>query len=142
MDKRSDTGAKPVIAAVIEKDGLFLVCRRPAHKRHGGLWEFPGGKIEPGETMLEAATRELKEELKLTVTGVGVVRLAIPDADSGYIINFVDVEACGEPSLIEHAELVWAPPEQLLKLPLAPSDRSFAETLVSLREGKPCLKSD
>src|SRR5690606_20769929 len=60
-----------VLAAVIRRDGRWLVCRRPAHKRHGGLWEFPGGKLEPGESLLEAATRELEEELAVRVTGVG-----------------------------------------------------------------------
>src|SRR5262245_57034519 len=125
MVNQSYTGAKSVIAAVIQKDGLFLVCRRPAHKRHGNLWEFPGGKIEPGETLFDAARRELEEELRLTVTNVGVVRLAVPDIASGYVINFVDVEVSGEPKLIEHAELAWASGEQLLELPLAPSDRAF-----------------
>ena len=50
------------MAAVIERDGKLLVCRRPGHKRHGGLWEFPGGKLEPGETIVDAARRELDEE--------------------------------------------------------------------------------
>ena len=48
-----------VVASVIEVDGKLLVCQRPAHKRHGGLWEFPGGKIEPGESDFEAVEREL-----------------------------------------------------------------------------------
>jgi 8-oxo-dGTP pyrophosphatase MutT (NUDIX family) len=48
-----------VVAAVIERDGRLLVCQRPAHKRHGGLWEFPGGKCDPGESDAEAARREL-----------------------------------------------------------------------------------
>ena len=46
-----------VLAAVVRRDDRYLVCRRPAHKRHGGLWEFPGGKIHAGETLLGAARR-------------------------------------------------------------------------------------
>jgi 8-oxo-dGTP diphosphatase len=57
-----------VLAAVIQVGERYLVCLRPSHKRHGGLWEFPGGKVEGDETLQDAARRELKEEL-----GVGVV---------------------------------------------------------------------
>ena len=52
-----------VLATVIRRDGRLLVCQRPSHKRHGGLWEFPGGKVEPGESDLAASRRELAEEL-------------------------------------------------------------------------------
>jgi len=62
-----------VLASVIERDQKLLVCRRPVHKRHGGLWEFPGGKVQKGESDLEAARRELREELAVEVTGVGAV---------------------------------------------------------------------
>src|SRR5690242_21147044 len=60
-----------VLAAVVLRYGRYLVCRRPAHKRHGGLWEFPGGKLEPGESLLDAANRELTEELNVSVVSVG-----------------------------------------------------------------------
>jgi 8-oxo-dGTP pyrophosphatase MutT (NUDIX family) len=51
-----------VLAAVVTRDGRWLLCRRPDHKRHGGCWEFPGGKLEPGETHGQAAARELMED--------------------------------------------------------------------------------
>ncbi len=120
-----------VIAAVVERDGKFLVCRRPAHKRHGDLWEFPGGKVEDDESFLDAAKRELEEELALKVSSVGNVRLAITDDASGFTINFVDVIAVGEPQLIEHTELHWLSVAELLKLALAPSDRRFAESMAN-----------
>lgn len=56
---------------MIRRDGRYLVCRRPAQKRHGGLWEFPGGKIDDGESLLDAARRELAEELSINVIEVG-----------------------------------------------------------------------
>ena len=135
--------SRTVIAAVIVRDNRYLVCQRPEHKRHGGLWEFPGGKIEPGETFLEAATRELKEELNLTVVEIGAVLLTVSDngtifdnvtvshleKDTGFLINFLQVETAGDPVLLEHQEVRWLTSKQLRTLPLAPSDRSFVKHL-------------
>lgn len=118
-----------VIAAVIERSGRFLVCQRPSDKQHGALWEFPGGKVEPGESIHEAAERELKEELGLKVTAVGKVRIKIADPNSGCEVAFVDVQVDGDPRLLEHIALNWITPDGLLDLPLAPSDRKFAEHL-------------
>ena len=56
-----------VVAALLRQDGKFLICQRPAHKARGLLWEFPGGKVEPGETMAQALARECREELGVTV---------------------------------------------------------------------------
>ena len=58
----------PVVAAVIRREGRYLLGRRPGHKRHGGLWEFPGGKLHDGEDAEAAAHRELDEELALAPT--------------------------------------------------------------------------
>ena len=116
-----------VLAAVIERGGRYLVCQRPAHKRHGSLWEFPGGKVEAGESLMEAARRELKEELRMRATEVGRPRLSVAEDGSNFVICFADVEAEGEPVLLEHSALDWLTVEQLLALPLAPSDRLFVE---------------
>ena len=122
-------GTVRVLAAVIRRDGRWLVCRRPAHKRHGGLWEFPGGKLEPGESLFESATRELHEELAVRVLGVGDQVFVRRDAGSEFVIEFVAVEIEGEPQAIEHDELRWATAAELAALPLAPSDAEFATTL-------------
>lgn len=116
-----------VLAAVIRRGDRYLVCQRPAHKRHGGLWEFPGGKLEPGETDEEAAHRELREELGVEVVGVGSTLHVVPDADSPFLIAFVPVQIAGEPACLEHSALAWGGAEGLQRLALAPSDRKFVE---------------
>jgi 8-oxo-dGTP diphosphatase len=123
------SGKVHVLAAVIAKDGHYLVCKRPAHKRHGGLWEFPGGKLEAGESWLEAARRELAEELDLAVESVDEPLYAVHDAGSPFVITFVPVTAAGEPQPLEHEELRWVRLADLMAMELAPSDRAFAEWL-------------
>lgn len=121
----------PVLAAVIQRDKRYLVCRRPAHKRHGGLWEFPGGKLEPGETLLAAANRELGEELAASAVKVGRPLFSIADPGSPFVIEFVPTVICGEPACLEHTELRWATLDELPFLPLAPCDRRFVDFLLA-----------
>jgi mutator protein MutT len=116
-----------VVAAVVERQGLLLLCRRPAGKRHAGRWEFPGGKLLPGEAVPEALRRELSEELGVEVIEVGERLLAVPDPGSAFLVEFYPVKIAGEPVALEHDGLAWVRPEDLLELDLAPSDRSFAE---------------
>jgi 8-oxo-dGTP pyrophosphatase MutT (NUDIX family) len=116
-----------VLAAVIRRGERFLLCQRPAHKRHGGLWEFPGGKLEPGETLLHAARRELREELALEVVRAGDVAYRVRDPGSSFLITFVPVEVAGEPKPLEHAALAWLTLGEAAGLPLAPSDRRYLE---------------
>ena len=116
-----------VVAAVIERRGRLLLCRRPAGKRHAGLWEFPGGKLLPGESIPEAARRELAEELAVEVTAVGGRLFELPDPGSPFVVEFYPVEIAGEPVALEHDALIWARPGDLAGLELAPSDRAFVE---------------
>jgi 8-oxo-dGTP diphosphatase len=115
-----------VVASVIEREGKLLLCERPPHKRHGGLWEFPGGKVEPDESGFEAVERELEEELAVQVREVGPVLFSINDPGSHFVIEFLPVEIEGEPRCLEHAALAWVTAEELLSLALAPSDLQFA----------------
>jgi mutator protein MutT len=115
-----------VVAAVIEREGRLLLCKRPAGKRHAGLWEFPGGKLLPGESVPDAARRELSEELAVEVVSVGERLLALPDPGSPFVVEFYPVEIAGEPVALEHEALIWALPGELAGLDLAPSDRAFA----------------
>lgn len=110
-----DDAPIPVLAAVIRRGDRYLLAKRPAHKRHGGLWEFPGGKLEPGEGWLEAARRELREELRVQVVRAGDPVFRRHDAASGFEIVFVPVEIEGEPEALEHEELRWVGREELAR---------------------------
>lgn len=116
-----------VIAAVVSDGDRFLVCQRPAHKRHGGLWEFPGGKCEYGESDRDAVARELREELGVDVLSVGPEEVSFQDLDSPFLIVFCPVSISGTPTCLEHTALAWKTASELLALPLAPTDRRFAE---------------
>ncbi len=127
-----------VVASVIEAGNSFLICQRPLHKRHGGLWEFPGGKVEAGETYFAAVQRELAEELGVRVLSVGEPHFSVADVGSEFTIVFLPVSIEGEPECLEHASLRWVTDEEALTLPLAPSDRRY---VLSRREdGRPTGK--
>lgn len=119
-----------VVAAVIRREGRYLVGRRPARKRHGGLWEFPGGKLLPGETMADAVERELEEELSMACRATEDILWSAQDPGSEFIIHFVAVEADGEPEAIEHDEVGWRTPPELAEMEMAPSDAAFVSALL------------
>src|SRR5688500_17913595 len=91
-----------VVAAVIRRGDRLLLCQRPLYKRHGGLWEFPGGKCELGETELEALRRELKEELAIDVISAGSPIFEHLEEGSCFRIMFIPTEGSGEPTALEH----------------------------------------
>jgi 8-oxo-dGTP pyrophosphatase MutT (NUDIX family) len=129
MSRIESSGTIPVIAAVIERDGQYLVAERPPHKRHGGFWEFPGGKLKPKESWLDAARRELKEELGVSVLAAWEPIHQQRDPGSPFEISFVPVAIAGEPLPLEHVRVRWVAASALLDLNLAPADRAFAKTL-------------
>jgi mutator protein MutT len=125
-----------VVASVVERDGRILLCQRRHDKRHGGLWEFPGGKVEAGESDHDAVARELAEELGVTTLTVGPVEFSRPDPGSHFVIEFVAVRIEGEPVCHEHVALAWVEEARLLDRPLAPADREFAvHRLARMRSG-------
>jgi len=124
-----------VVAAVASKGDRLLMCQRPANKRHGGLWEFPGGKCERGESDLDAMKRELREELGVSAAVVGQEELVIEDPGSEFQIAFFPVEIIGEPTCHEHTALLWDTVPRLMTLPLAPSDRRYLEFRAATTRG-------
>lgn len=108
----------------------MLICQRPPEKRHGGLWEFPGGKLEAGESDLDAARRELSEELGVAVDRIGRELFAVHDENSPFLIAFVETFIRGTPTCHEHTALAWAEPHDISRYALAPSDRRFVAQLL------------
>ena len=114
-----------VVAAIIRKEHRVLLGRRPDHKRHGGLWEFPGGKVDEGETEAEAVTRELVEEFGVETVSVGKGVYECRDPGSPFLVRFLDVVIRGRPEPTEHTEMNWFEPDSLVTVRLAPCDASF-----------------
>ena len=126
----------PVVAAVVVRSGRVLLASRPPAKRHGGRWEFPGGKRRPHEGDEEALRRELREELRVELTRVGRLLHSSRDPGSPYVVRFLEVEVRGEPEPVEHEAIRWCGADALQALPLAPADRDFVRRglLPALRE--------
>ncbi|MGU3412284.1 pyrimidine (deoxy)nucleoside triphosphate diphosphatase [Enterobacteriaceae bacterium C34A] len=128
-----------VVAAIIERDGLILLAQRPAHADQPGMWEFPGGKVETGETQPEALIRELKEELGIEARPAAYVASHQREV-SGRMINLHAwhvPEFSGELTAHEHSELVWVPPEAAYQRELAPADIPLLDAFIALRAARP-----
>ncbi|MBQ0009810.1 MAG: (deoxy)nucleoside triphosphate pyrophosphohydrolase [Ruminococcus sp.] len=113
-----------VVAALVWRDGKFMICQRPAHKARGLLWEFVGGKVEPGETKEDALIRECREELGVTVSVGGVffdVVHEYPDL-TVHLTLFHSAIAEGEPKLLEHNDLRWITPDEIPQYDFCPAD--------------------
>lgn len=113
-----------VVAALIFDGDRFLICQRPAHKARGLLWEFVGGKVEPGETQEEALIRECREELAVELA-VGDVFMEVtheyPDI-TVHLVLFYGTIAAGEPQKLEHADIRWITPAQIPQFDFCPAD--------------------
>ena len=120
-----------VVAGIVERGGETLVCRRPAKSNQGLLWEFPGGKIEKGESPEEALTRELKEELGIDVSVTSIYDARITEyPEKTVLILFYKAKIeKGEPVPIEEDAVKWVSGKEALTLPFAPADSPVAERL-------------
>ncbi len=120
-----------VVAAAIEKDGVIFCAQRPENKSLGGLWEFPGGKLEPGETPEEALVREIQEELNSTIEILSYINEASYDYDFGTVImkTYHAKLISGNLELLEHQNSTWLAPQDLKTLDWAPVDRPAVELL-------------
>ena len=121
-----------VVAALIWRNGRFLICRRPPDKMGGGLYELMGGKVEPGETKEQALARECREELDVTVRADSVymeLTHEYPDMTVDLtLFNATLVE--GEPKLLEHTDMRWITPAQIPEYEFAPADKEILKKLM------------
>ena len=120
-----------VVAALIWKGDRFMICQRPPYKARGLLWEFVGGKVEPGESREEALVRECQEELDITVSVGDVftdVTHVYPDI-SIHLTLFHAMIAKGTPRLLEHFDLRWILPSEIDAFEFCPADREILEKL-------------
>jgi 8-oxo-dGTP diphosphatase len=123
-------------AALIDAQGRVLITQRPQHKQLGGLWEFPGGKVEPGEAPETALVRELKEELDLTVEPDALDPFAFAShayTDFHLLMPLYTVTRwSGEPKLNPDAvqALKWVRARELREQPMPPADVVLVERLI------------
>ena len=120
-----------VVAALIWDGDKFMICQRPAHKARGLLWEFVGGKVEPGETPEAALVRECREELAVELQ-VGdlfmEVRHTYPDIEILLTLYHATIRA-GLPQKIEHNDIRWITPEQIPDFDFCPADVEILERI-------------
>ena len=116
-----------VVAALIWQGDKFMICQRPIHKARGLLWEFVGGKVEPGETKEQALVRECKEELAVMLF-VGEVFMDVvheyPDI-TVHLTLFNATIAEGEPQKLEHADIQWIIPSEIPNYEFCPADKEI-----------------
>lgn len=120
-----------VVAALIWEKDKFMICQRPAHKARALLWEFVGGKVEPGETKVEALVRECQEELAVTLC-VGDIFMDVvheyPDI-TVHLTLFHAIIAEGTPKKLEHNDIKWITPAEIPDYTFCPADKEILEAI-------------
>ena len=121
-----------VAAALIWDGNKFMICQRPAHKARGLLWEFVGGKVEPGETREQALIRECREELAVTVS-VGQVFMDVVHEYPDLLVHltlFNAVIADGIPQKLEHNDIRWITVDEIPNYDFCPADEEILRRLM------------
>lgn len=122
-----------VVAALIWDGDKFMICQRPAHKARALLWEFVGGKVEPGETKEQALIRECQEELAITLS-VGEVFMDVvhkyPDITI-HLTLFNATIAEGTPQRLEHNDIKWITSQEIPNYDFCPADEDILKAIIS-----------
>jgi 8-oxo-dGTP diphosphatase len=129
-----------VAAAILDESGRVLMQKRRAGAQHGGLWEFPGGKVEAGESPESALCREIREELGLAIEPAALVPagsassadLEQPGERSLVILLYICRRWQGDPLCLDGEEIAWIAVEEVEKLAMPPLDYPLARGLVEM----------
>ena len=126
-----------VVAALIQRDGRVLICRRPPQKARAGRWDFPGGKVEAGETPEQALCRECREELAVCLDVQGLVAQTVYAYDDVtiHLSLFSALVREGVLTPLEHSEIRFVSPEDFSAYAFCPADQAFLPKIISLSAG-------
>lgn len=126
-----------VVAALIWDGNKFMICQRPPHKTRALLWEFVGGKVEPGETKPQALIRECREELAVTISVEDVFMDVIhtyPDM-TVHLTLFNAAIAEGIPQKLEHNDIQWITPAEIGQYDFCPADEEILKRIIEVYNG-------
>jgi 8-oxo-dGTP diphosphatase len=140
MSDAADNAPKRLLlvaaCALVDADGRVLLAQRPAHKQLGGLWEFPGGKVEPGETPEETVVRELNEELGIETKTACLAPLTFASHSYETFNLLMPLFVCrrfwGIPQPLEAQQLKWVRPTKMRDYPMPPADEPLIPFLIDL----------
>lgn len=127
-----------VVAALIWDGNRFLACQRPAHKARALLWEFVGGKVEPGETKQQALIRECFEELAVQIR-VGDIFMEVTHVYPDLTVHLTLYHAAivsGTPQLLEHHDIRWITTDQIDDLDFCPADEEILAKLKTVKHNQ------
>ena len=125
-----------VVAALVWDGDKFMICQRPAHKARGLLWEFVGGKVEKGESKVDALVRECKEELDIIVEPHDVYMELVheyPDITVRLTLYNAVIKE-GEPKLLEHNDIKWITPDEIPHFDFCPADEEILRKIIEDNE--------
>lgn len=135
MEDMNNKEISEVVAALIRRDDRFLICQRPADKARPLLYEFVGGKVDPGETGEQALIRECREELAIDIE-VGDVYMEVihqyPEVLVKLILHNASLtEASGPPQMLEHADIRWIKRDEIPDYEFTPADQEILDRLMA-----------
>ena len=128
-----------VVAALIWSGDKFMICRRPAHKARGLLWEFVGGKVEPGETKEQALVRECREELAVTLS-VGDIFMDVVHEYTDIKVHLTLFNATitdGTPQMLEHSDIKWIGVNEISDYEFCPADEEILKEIAMRKYHRP-----
>ena len=132
----SDTKIIEVVGAIIKDGDRYLVGQRAANKAQGGLWEFMGGKIEPGETPEQALARECREELSLEIENEHIIDSVVHEYPEKTIrLTLIECTPMvgSIPCALEHQQIRWVTRDEMDALDFAPADNECLNIIGSLQ---------